>query len=207
MIYKGSQKVTNIGINVKIDIKSDAGFTVYGLDVEGNRLHLLGPFADRAKRLATVLPLDCDGIELKTSANTMWELKVTELPRRYEGNPVPVAVTLEHEKPMSLKQEIAQYFSQMMDVMEQQKDHEKPEDIFNFEDDEEGNPYDTDFTIPDDIDIQLREFLNPPDHTPAKPDQTVKEAPTDDVAVTTTDIKESDKNPPHTPPQSPQPDA
>lgn len=203
-IHKGPDQI-RLDKYVTVLIKADAGFTCYGTIGE-EKVHVLGPFQDKAKVLRTKLPVECDGIYVKTSANTTWELNWQHYkPPMEMPDKTPIAVTFDNERPLTLQEEIARYFGQMYQMTQEEQHQESPDDIFNF-DDEEDDPYATPYTIPDNIDELLAEHLRqPPTLSPA--DKQAREEPTKpEKERPATDVPDLEKapqkasNPPQNPP-------
>lgn len=200
-IHKGPQQIT-LDKYVTLLIKADAGFTCYGT-VGEEKVHVLGPFQDKAKVLRTKLPVECDGIYVKTSANTTWELNWQAYkPPMEMPDKTPLAVALEQERPLSLQEEIARYFNTYYQMREEQDGVESPDEIFKFDDDDD-DPYATPYTIPENIDELLAEHLSqqPEDTSHLQAKQPTKEEGKEKERPATED--NSKENASHTASQTP----
>lgn len=142
-IYTGKQSF-EVEEYSTIIIKADAPFNTYAC-IGKEILQVLGPFSDGQKILKFKVPQGVDNILVKTSQNTTWQYQ-KQLPLKVNTDSTPIEVPI--EQPRSMKEEIQMYLTQaFMDVVNQ-KEHETPEDIFNFnEDEDDQSDYKTKYTI------------------------------------------------------------
>lgn len=128
----------DVSPNQIITIKCSEEFKVYQVDLSGEALHYIGP--DRSTDRKFVFKTDASMERLEVVTDGLLDFIVKDLPSPQEINsPVPIeAIT---ERPLTLKEELMQYFSHQLQQMrssEAETEFESLEeaDDFDIDDDE-----------------------------------------------------------------------
>lgn len=145
-IYTG-KNTFKVSQDSTVIIKGDAPFNAYAC-IKREVQQVLGPFTTGQKIIKFKVPPGIDNILVKTSDNTSWQYEeIFPLKINTDSKPLEVSV----KKPKTMKEEIAMYLTQAFMDMANQKEHEQPDDIFNFDEDEDDQAeFKTKYTINED---------------------------------------------------------
>lgn len=139
-MYKGTQKI-DVAIHANVIVTADAPFMCYELDSKKERTKVLGPF-NGALIHRFKLSDDCDAFEVKTKADTHYEVTWSAGKPRYPSlDPTPLEMPAGMKQPDSLEKTLQRLVrSEMLRAQYQAAgDMDSPDeyDDFEFDDDEE----------------------------------------------------------------------